>query len=64
MMKNNDTDFCRFKGTVNYEPRYGCFISINWKDLLDAAKEDWQKQALEFFVKEYGDKYYNVEISW
>lgn len=41
-----------------------CIKYINWKDVRDVAKEEWQKELTDLFVKEFGDKTYKVEISW
>lgn len=38
--------------------------TVNWKDVYDCAKTDWQKEIAQLFVKEFGDKDYEVWISW
>lgn len=42
----------------------GCIRTVNWKDVRDCVKEDWQGEIVDCFVKEFGDKDYKVIIQW
>jgi hypothetical protein len=42
-----------------------CSVIINWKDFYDGyCHKEWEKEIGILFVKEYGNKDYNVLISW
>lgn len=41
-----------------------CIRHVNWQEVREEAREEWQQEIADLFVKEFGDKDYRVEISW
>jgi len=41
-----------------------CVKLINWTDVKELAKTDWQHEICDLFITEFGDQHYYVEISW
>ena len=39
-------------------------ITINFQDILDNCKEDWEKEITQLFINEFGKKDIHVFISW
>ena len=37
-------------------------FTINWKEIYDDADEDWQKEIISYFLKEFGEEDYTVLI--
>ncbi len=42
----------------------GCMRTVNYVEAKERAKHQWQKDVCDFFIKEYGEKDIEVEISW
>ena len=47
-----------------YEFHNDCWIVINWKDVYDCCKYDWQREITQLFIDEFGKKDIKVQISW
>lgn len=56
---DDPTDF-----VLNLAVTNDCIRYVNWKEVREVAKEEWQQELADLFVKEFGDKTYKVEISW
>ena len=47
-----------------YEYMNDCSITINWKDLYECCKEDWQREITQLFIDEFGKRDIHIHISW
>ncbi len=56
-------NFWHFMGDT-FEINNNSSLSINFSDLKELADEDWQKQIIDMFIAEVGDKTINVEFNW
>jgi hypothetical protein len=39
-------------------------IDINWQNVYDMCKEDWQREITQLFINEFGKRDITVKISW
>lgn len=47
-----------------YEFSNDSWITINWQDVYDSCKEDWQREITKLFVDEFGKRDIRIRISW
>lgn len=57
-------DFWHFM--LDYWPEFskGKPMNLNWRDVYNYAKEDWQKEIAQLYINEFGEKDYTVVVDW
>ena len=44
--------------------RNGSLCHLNWQEVHDIAKEEWQQEIITYFIKEFGTQNFMVHIYW
>jgi hypothetical protein len=42
----------------------GCYRIINWSEVLEVCKEDWQREITNLYIKEFGKEDMEIYIWW
>ncbi len=42
----------------------GSLRQLNWQEVYDVTEEDWQREIVTYFIKEFGNQDFMVHIYW